>query len=145
MVSAGMIQVIEDKGIVGNHRYFDRRNPSTGESSPRQVTLIEREQIGEHAVVLGLEKIAPGAVRANIETFGVDLVALVGQQIEIGEAILLVHQPRQPCAKMDAICQGLRALMQSNRQGVLAQVIRSGHIPRGASIKRVVPMESAGP
>jgi MOSC domain-containing protein YiiM len=29
---------------------------------------------------------------------------------------------------MDAVCAGLRALMENQRQGVLAEVIRSGRI-----------------
>jgi MOSC domain-containing protein YiiM len=36
---------------------------------------------------------------------------------------------------MDAICQGLRELMMNNRQGVLAQVIRSGKIQVGDRIR----------
>ena len=43
--------------------------------------------------------------------------------------------PRDPCEKMDAICRGLRDLMMENRQGVLAQVIRSGRIKIGDSIR----------
>src|SRR5258705_13436976 len=95
---------------------------------------MEREQIAEHAAALGLEFIPPGAVRSNIETTGIDLVSLIGKEIEIGEAILLLYGPRDPCAKMDAICEGLRELMLNNRQGVLAQVIRSGKIQSGDRI-----------
>jgi MOSC domain-containing protein YiiM len=74
-------------------------------------------------------------VRSNIETTGIDLVSLIGKEIEIGEAILSLYAPRDPCAQMDAICQGLRNLMMNNRQGVLAQVIRSGKIHVGDRIR----------
>jgi MOSC domain-containing protein YiiM len=74
-------------------------------------------------------------VRSNIETSGIDLISLIGREIEIGDALLLVYAPRDPCAKMDAICQGLRGLMMNNRQGVLAQVVRSGKIRVGDQIK----------
>jgi hypothetical protein len=122
------IKVIAGKGILGEPRYFSRVSSRTGQPSLRQVSLIEREQIARHAAALGLPSIPPGAVRANIETAGIDLVALVGREIQIGEAILLVSEPRMPCEKMDALCAGLRALMENNRQGVLAQVLRSGEI-----------------
>jgi MOSC domain-containing protein YiiM len=82
-----------------------------------------------------LESIPPGAVRSNIETTGVNLVSLLGKEIEMGEVILLLYAPRDPCAKMDAICHGLRELMMNNRQGVLAQVIRSGKIQIGDQIR----------
>jgi len=128
------IEVIEAKGILDEPRYFGRANPETQEPNKRQLTLIEREQIADHAAALGLESIAPGAVRSNIETLGIDLVALVGERIEIGEALLLIYKPRDPCAKMDVVCQGLRQRMMDNRQGVLAQVLRSGKIRVGDSI-----------
>ena len=120
-------EVVADKGIADNPRYF-------GRPTRRQVSLIEREQIAEHAVVLGLPALAPGVVRANIETEGVNLIALIGRSIEIGDAVLLLYDARQPCAKMDAICPGLRDLMQNQRQGVLAQVIQSGRITTGDAI-----------
>lgn len=124
------------KGIVGNLRYFARRSRSGG-FSKRQVSLIEREMIAEHAAMLGLQTVAPGTVRSNIETFGVDLVALVGKQVEIGTATLFFYEPRTPCSKMDEICPGLRNLMEDGRQGVMAQVIRSGRIQVGDAIRPV--------
>jgi MOSC domain-containing protein YiiM len=132
------IELVAAKGISGDTRYFDRLSRDTGKPTRRQVTLIEREQIAEHAAALGLDVIPPGAVRSNIETEGINLVSLLGRQIQIGDAILLIHTPRDPCAKMDAICQGLRARMMDNRQGVLAEVVRSGSIRCGDAI-RVLP------
>ncbi len=135
MRSVDQFEVVEQKGIRGNPRKFGVRSRSTGQPSKRQVTLIEREQIAEHAATLGLQTIAPGVVRSNIETTGIDLVALIGKQVQIGEAILYFYEGRTPCHKMDLICQGLRRLMENNRQGVLAQVIRSGLIKVGDSIQ----------
>src|SRR6266478_117406 len=133
--SVEVIEVIEARGILDEPRYFGRLSRQTGQLSKRQVTLIEREQIGQHAGALGLSSIPPGAVRSNIETLGINLVALIGFEIEIGEAVLSLYAPRDPCSKMDAICQGLRELMTENRQGVLATVVRSGKIRVGDSIK----------
>src|SRR6267154_1907153 len=116
------IDVIEAKGILNEPRYFGRLSRKTG-------------QISQHAKALGLASIPPGAVRSNIETQGINLIALIGSEIEIGEAVLLLYAPRDPCSKMDAICQGLRELMTENRQGVLATVVRSGKIRAGDSIE----------
>jgi MOSC domain-containing protein YiiM len=124
-------EVVEGKGVAGDARYFGRLSRDSGHPSRRQVTLIEREQIAEHAAGLGLPAIAPGAVRSNIETSGINLITLLGREIEIGEAVLRLYAPRDPCAKMDAICQGLRARMMDQRQGVLAEVVRSGKVRVG--------------
>ena len=128
------IELVADQGIQGDQRYFGRRSKLTGQPTHRQVTLLEREQIAEHAAAMGLQSIAPGAVRSNIETIGINLISLLGQEVEIGTAVLLLHSPRDPCAKMDAICQGLRTRMMNRRQGVLAQVVRSGTIRVGDAI-----------
>ena len=128
-------EVVAGKGIVGDARYFGRLSRDPGQPSRRQVTLMEREQLGEHASALGLPSISPGAVRSNIETTGISLVALIGRDVEIGSAVLRFYAPREPCAKMDAICHGLRALMMNNRQGVLAEVVQSGTVRVGDAVR----------
>src|ERR1051326_5587793 len=78
--------LVAEKGIVEDKRYFGRVN--YGKPAKRQVILIEREIINQHAAALGA-KLNPGDVRSNIETTGIDLIALIGHQVRIGEAILL--------------------------------------------------------
>ena len=134
--SVTVFELEAGKGIVGNPRYFARRSRSGG-FSKRQVSLINREQIAEHATTLGLQSIPPGKVRSNIETEGVDLISLLDQEVQIGDATLYFYEGRTPCSKMDDICVGLRELMKENRQGVLAQVVRSGQIRVGDEIRLV--------
>ena len=133
MVSVGEIDVEAEMGIVQDKRYFGRRS-FAGAPSKRQVSLIEREQIAEHAAALGTEEFAHGIVRSNIETEGIELVPLAGRKIRIGTAVLLIGSPRDPCEKMNRIAQGLRELMDHVRQGVLAQVVVSGKIRLGDPI-----------
>ena len=135
---------VAGRGLEEDGRYFGRTSRSTGEPSRRQVTLIAREEILTHAQALGLADIPPGAVRSNIETEGVDWVPLVGQQVQVGEAVLLLYEARTPCAKMEAVCAGLRRRMEGDRQGVLAQVVQSGRIAAGDPIKRVVSERGPG-
>jgi MOSC domain-containing protein YiiM len=123
------------QGIAGDARVFGRTNRA-GQVSRRQVTLMAREEIERHAAALGLPGIPPGAVRSNIETSGIELAAFLGCEMEIGEAVLLFYEARTPCHKMDRIAPGLQALMSQGRQGVLAQVVRSGKIRVGDKIQR---------
>lgn len=122
------IKLVAGKGIQDEPRYFGKISRRTGQPTRRQVSLIEREQIAEHAVALGLQSIAPGRVRANIETEGINLVQLIGKRVKIGEAILFFYEGRTPCHQMDAICNGLRGLMEHNRQGVMAEIVQSGTV-----------------
>ena len=134
MRAVEQFEVVAAKGIRGNPRKFGVLSRSTGQPGKRQVSLMEREQIGTHAATLGLESIPPGAVRSNIETLGVDLIALIGCEVRVGTATLFFYEARTPCEKMDRICQGLRALMEHRQQGVLAQVVQDGIIRVGDSI-----------
>jgi len=131
--SVNKIRAEEGKGIVEDARFFGRKDRKGGPSR-RQISLIAREQIAGHAAALALPAIAPGAVRANIEIEGVDLILLLGQQVKVGGAVLLFYEPRTPCWKMDKIAPGLQKLMASARQGVMAQVISSGEIRIGDAI-----------
>jgi MOSC domain len=133
------IELVAGKGVAGEPRYFGRLSSSTGQPTRRHVSLIEREQVAEHAVALGMPGIPPGVVRSNIETEGIALVPLVGRQVQIGTAVLFLYAPRDPCHKMDLICQGLRERMMDQRQGVMAEVVRSGRIRRGDLIMVLEP------
>lgn len=121
------------KGIVGDARFFGRVDKE-GKPKKRQVSVIAREQLAGHAATLGLSSIEPGAVRANIETSGIDLMQWVGQQVKIGGAVLYFYEPRTPCPKMDLVADGLQGLMRNGRQGVMAQVVESGEIRVGDPI-----------
>ena len=133
MVAVAEIDVEAEMGIMQDKRYFGRRSFS-GAPSKRQVTLIEREQIAEHAAALGVEDFPPGVVRSNIETEGIEWVPLAGKEVRIGTAVLRIGSPRDPCEKMDRIAPGLRELMDHGKQGVLAQVVASGKIRVGDAI-----------
>ncbi len=137
LTEVAQIRLIAGKGIQEDKRYFGRKSRSTGQPSRRQVTLIEREMIADHATTFGVEMIGAGDVRSNIETTGVDLLALVGHDVQVGEAIVHFYEPRTPCAKMDALIPGLREAMENGRQGVLAFVVQSGAVVVGDVIRPI--------
>jgi MOSC domain-containing protein YiiM len=132
--SVDEIRAEAGNGLVGDARFFGRKDRK-GEPSRRQISLMAREQIAQHATTLHLAEIAPGAVRANIETAGIDLLALLGQQVKVGGAVLLFYEARKPCPKMDLVTPGLQKLMANGQQGVMAQVICSGDIRVGDEIQ----------
>lgn len=129
------MELVAGAGIKENPRYFGRTSRRTGKPSRRQVSIIERELIAQQAAALKLPALPPGVVRSNIETTGVNLQSLLGRNVQVGDAILHFYEPRTPCAKMDAICRGLRDLMEEGRQGVMAEVIRSGTVRVGDAIR----------
>ena len=64
-------------------------------------------------------------------------MSLAGRDIRVGEAVLHIAAPRDPCHKMDEIAPGLRERMTNDKQGVLAVIVQSGTIKNGDAIQPV--------
>ncbi len=101
--------------------------------SRRQVLLIEQETLE----ALGL---APGVVKENITTRGIDLTSLpVDTCLSLGDAVeLRITGPCHPCGFMDEIRGGLQEELRG-RRGVLAWVKRGGRVRVGDPIRADVP------
>jgi len=144
MVTTDAMDLVAGKGILGNTRYFDTKNKRSGQPNRNHVSLITREEIQEHASELDVSLDQAGLVRSNIELKGIHpLSDLVDKYIQIGEsAMLLVYKLRVPCWQMDALCKGLQKNMRNGRQGIIAEVVRSGHIRVGDVVKEMPKEET---
>jgi MOSC domain-containing protein YiiM len=86
---------------------------------------------------LDVFELAPGIVRENVTTEGLDINGLtIGQRLQIGEVELQVSAVCDPCEQIEALRPGLQAAMQG-RRGMVCKVIRGGLSRRGDEI--VVP------
>jgi MOSC domain-containing protein YiiM len=93
----------------------------------RQILLVDSE-------TLGSLQLAPGTVRENITTQGLDVNALqAGQNLCIGDVRLEVSAVCEPCEVMEAIRPGLQQELQG-RRGTLCRVLRGGTLKRGDAI-----------
>ena len=76
--------------------------------------------------------LGPGAFGENLTTRGLDLcTAVIGEQWQVGTAVLQVSEPRTPCWKLgmrmgDASFP--RAFARARRPGVLLRVLRAGRL-----------------
>jgi MOSC domain-containing protein YiiM len=103
----------------------------------RQVLLMDRE-------TLEVFELAPGIVRENVTTEGIDVNGLaVGQRLQIGEVELQVSAVCDPCEQIEALRQGLQAAMQG-RRGMLCKVVRGGLLRRGDEIVVMERMVAQG-
>jgi MOSC domain-containing protein YiiM len=101
----------------------------------RQVLLMDRE-------TLDCFELAPGIVRENVTTEGLDVNGLViGQRLQIGEVELLVSAVCDPCEQIEALRPGLQAAMQG-RRGMLCKVVRGGVVRRGDEIVVIKGLEA---
>jgi MOSC domain-containing protein YiiM len=104
--------------------------------SNRQVLLMDAET---------LEKlnVTPGAVKENITTRGIDFQKLAsGQRLKVGESLLEITIPCDPCPRMDEIRMGLQEILRGQR-GWLCRVVTGGKIRAGDTVEVVVTPAAA--
>ena len=93
----------------------------------RQILLMDLE-------TLDVFELAPGIVRENVTTEGLDVNGLaIGQRLQIGGVELQVSAVCDPCEQIEALRTGLQAAMQG-RRGMLCKVVSGGLLKRGDEI-----------
>ena len=107
----------------------------------RHVLLVDAE-------TLGVFQLAPGIMRENVTTEGLDVDGLaIGQRLRLGEIALEVSAVCDPCEQIEALRPGLRAEMQG-RRGMLCRVLTGGTLQRGEVIElqeKTLTAENSGP
>ncbi len=113
--------VLSGLGLEGDRSAF--------EGSVRQVLFMDKETLDEFGL-------APGQVKENITTTGLDLSQTKkGEVFFIGDEVTMeIVGECEPCGKMDALQPGLMEKID-HRRGMLAMVINGGHIKVGDSIR----------
>jgi len=87
----------------------------------------------EHLESVGVE---PGAIRENLTVEGADVQEWpIGQRVRVGdEAVFEVTMVCDPCARMDAMREGLRDEIDGKR-GMLARIVEPGEVGVGDSVE----------
>ena len=87
----------------------------------------------DHLDSVGVE---PGAIRENLTVEGADVQEWpIGQRVQVGdEAVFEITMVCDPCARMDALRDGLRAELEGKR-GMLAKIVESGEVAVGDPVE----------
>ena len=101
----------------------------------RQVTFIDAGQWRQVVGELGVD-LPWYTRRANLLVDGLDLPAMVGSRLRIGDCLFEIHGETEPCERMDELQAGLRAgLVPEMRGGVWGKVLESGQLRVGQSVE----------
>jgi len=107
-------------GLDGDHH--------TGSSRQRQVLLMSGHILDE----LGVE---PGAIYENVVIDGIDVMALhEGQKLRLGDAVVAVTIPCDPCIQMERVRSGLQNALE-NRRGMFVKVLVPGTVRAGDKVE----------
>jgi molybdopterin adenylyltransferase len=99
----------------------------TGSSKRRQILLMSGRVLDD----LSLE---PGSIYENVVVDGFDVMTLrEGQQLRLGDALVAVTVPCEPCRQMDRVRAGLQESLQ-NRRGVFVEVLEPGTVRIGDDV-----------
>lgn len=107
------------------------------ELSTRQVTLIQHEHLPVMAQLAQVSAVDAVALRRNLVVSGINLLALKNARLQVGEAVLEIVGPCQPCSRMEeAIGPGGYAAMRGHG-GMTARVLSGGAIRVGDGVRAV--------
>ena len=123
------IEVLANKGIVGDRHFHDFNDPYN------QLSLIESENIDEYNIRFGLN-IPYIDFRRNVVTKDIQLNNLIGKKLKIVNVELEVIDLCRPCRHLTEMLEQKNILKEFMRKGgVRCQILSSSKINVGDKIE----------
>lgn len=114
-------------GLEGDHY--------SGKSGKRQVTLIQKEHLDAVAKMLHKEEADPLLSRRNIVVSGINLLAFKNRQFHIGDTLLEMTGPCEPCTRMEENFGPGGYNAMRGHGGICARILEGGQIKIGDSVQ----------
>ena len=103
----------------------------------RAVTLIQQEHLAAIGSYLGQGPVSPEILRRNLVVSGINLAALKGREVQLGEAILRFTVICAPCSRMEeALGKGGYSAVRGHG-GWCAEVIQPGRVKLGDAVQPI--------
>ena len=138
-ISAQQVLAVAQKGLVGDRTYNTALQSLLGSNplgSKRQVTLIQAEHIAVISALIG-KPVDAAWLKRNLVVSGINLLAAKSlfkdqiMQLTIGEVVLEITGPCEPCSKMEITLGHGGYNAMRGHGGVTASVIKGGELNVG--------------
>ncbi|MDW3223042.1 MAG: MOSC domain-containing protein [Paracoccaceae bacterium] len=114
-------------GLAGDH----------GASEKRAVTMMQREHLAAIGAMLGRGEVAAADLRRNLVIERINLAALKGKRVQIGDVVLELTGICAPCSRMEEILGHGGYSAMRGHGGWCARVLEPGYLDVG---DMVVPL-----
>ena len=129
--NVNMIEVMANKGIVGDRHFHESNDPYN------QLSLIESENIDDYNIKFGLN-IPYIDFRRNVVTKGIKLNDLIGKKLKVGNVELVAIELCRPCRHLTEMLDQKNILKEFMRKGGLrCQILTSSKINIGDKIELI--------
>ena len=127
------VTVTTAEGLRGDYR---GARASLKPDRKRQVTLIEADCVSAAIAEAGAP-VQWSDCRRNLLVEGLRIPRVAGTRVQIGQSLIVeVTDECDPCERMDALHEGLRAALTPDwRGGFLSRVIEDGEIAVGDEVR----------
>ncbi|KUJ78388.1 MOSC domain-containing protein [Ruegeria profundi] len=123
---------VEELTLTANGLDGDR-----GRAGKRAVTLIQQEHLSAIGSYLGQGSVAPDILRRNLVVSGINLSALKGREVRVGDAVLRFTVICAPCSRMEeALGKGAYSAVRGHG-GWCAEVVQPGRVKLGDVVQPV--------
>ncbi len=115
----------KDRGLDGDH----------GASEKRAVTLVQAEHLAAIGSVMGRGPVAAADLRRNLVVSGLNLAALKGRKVRIGQVVLEITGICAPCSRMEKVLGPGGYSAVRGHGGWCARVVAPGEISVGSIVE----------
>jgi MOSC domain-containing protein YiiM len=126
MQELAAVRITVEAGLEGDSR---------GRPGRRQVTVLARSAWEAACSELNAPQLPWTTRRANLLVEGLELEGKIGDELRIGNTVLIICGETRPCERMNEAYPGLTPALEPRwRGGVTCRVVRSGSVVVGSPV-----------